>query len=65
MAGWAMLLTAATYAVVSAMRALNGSPQAAIFTEQVVVGSIEEAVLANGVLEPARIVSVAPRYRGS
>lgn len=59
-----MVLGAGILAAVTATGALNGKPQAVSFTEPVVIGSIEEIVLANGVLEASRMVNVGAQVSG-
>lgn len=54
----------ALVAIAAARGVLDNEPQTQIFTEPVMLGSVEETVLANGVLEPARIVSVGAQVSG-
>ncbi|WP_316979452.1 efflux RND transporter periplasmic adaptor subunit [Shumkonia mesophila] len=54
----------ALIAIASARGVLEEKPRASAFTESVLRGTIEETVLANGVLEPARIVSVGAQVSG-
>lgn len=52
------------FAIASATGALRHKEQGAVLTEPVVLGSVEETVLANGVVEPARMVSVGAQVSG-
>ncbi|WP_339760307.1 efflux RND transporter periplasmic adaptor subunit [uncultured Hoeflea sp.] len=58
------LIAAALIAIVSARGKFEEVPGASVFTEPVVPGTIEETVLANGVLEPVRMVSVGAQVSG-
>lgn len=58
------LIVAVLIAAASARGLFNDDRQASVFTEPVVLGAIAETVLANGVLEPARIVSVGAQVSG-
>ncbi|WP_036838855.1 efflux RND transporter periplasmic adaptor subunit [Pleomorphomonas oryzae] len=54
----------ALVAIAAARGVLEDKPQAEMFTEPVMLGSVEETVLANGVLEPSRIISVGAQVSG-
>lgn len=58
------LVAVALIAVASARGIFDETSQATVFTEPVVRGTVEETVLANGVLEPSRIVSVGAQVSG-
>ncbi|MFJ1311456.1 efflux RND transporter periplasmic adaptor subunit [Agrobacterium sp. P15N1-A] len=60
----ASMVAGALFAILSVFGAAERVPTHAVFTEPVVIGSIEETVLANGVLEPVRIVSVGAQVSG-
>jgi macrolide-specific efflux system membrane fusion protein len=63
-AGWVVPLAAGLVAVATVSGWLTGKPQAQPFTEPVAIGSIEEIVLANGVLEASRMVNVGAQVSG-
>ena len=58
------VIAVALVAMASASGVLEEEPQASVLTEFVSLGTIEETVLANGELEPARIVSVGAQVSG-
>lgn len=64
MFAWVLAIAAVTFAIASATGALEGKRHTAIFTQPVVVGSIEETVLANGTIEPARMINVGAQVNG-
>lgn len=61
---WLVVIALAAVAIASATGSFEGTKPNTVFTEPVLLGSIEETVLANGVLEPARIVSVGAQVSG-
>lgn len=58
------VIAVALFAIVSAYGAAERERPNALITDPVVIGSVEETVLANGVLEPSRIVSVGAQVSG-
>lgn len=58
------LIAVALIAIASARGSFEEEPGASVFTEPVMLGTIEETVLANGVLEPVRMVSVGAQVSG-
>ncbi|WP_312891195.1 biotin/lipoyl-binding protein [Mesorhizobium silamurunense] len=52
------------FAIASATGSFERKTRDPVLTEPVVLGSVEETVLANGVLEPARMVSVGAQVSG-
>ncbi|OKH88119.1 efflux RND transporter periplasmic adaptor subunit [Thalassospira sp. TSL5-1] len=58
------MIVAAFAALASVAGVLDETPQAAVLTDFVALGTVEETVLANGELEPARIVSVGAQVSG-
>lgn len=60
----ALAIGAALFAIATVTGAFERKQQSALLTEPVVPGSIEEIVLANGVLEPVRMVSVGAQVSG-
>ncbi|RZS70644.1 macrolide-specific efflux system membrane fusion protein [Phyllobacterium myrsinacearum] len=61
---WVLALAGVVFAIALATGMLEDNKQAGLLTAPVVVGSIEETVLANGVLEPARMVNVGAQVNG-
>ena len=51
-------------AIATATGSFGGGEDMPVFTEPVVLGTVEETVLANGVLEPSSIVSVGAQVSG-
>ncbi|WP_187968363.1 efflux RND transporter periplasmic adaptor subunit [Aquibium microcysteis] len=62
--GIAGLTAAALIAFAAAQAGLRDEPETSVFTEPVVRGTVEETVLANGVLEPIRMISVGAQVSG-
>ncbi|SFK46297.1 membrane fusion protein, macrolide-specific efflux system [Mesorhizobium albiziae] len=61
---WVLGIAPVVFAIASATGAFEGKKRDPVLTEPVVLGSVEETVLANGVLEPARMVSVGAQVSG-
>lgn len=61
---WVLGIAPVVFAVASATGAFQAKTRDPVLTEPVVLGSVEETVLANGVLEPARMVSVGAQVSG-
>ncbi|MBA8879302.1 efflux RND transporter periplasmic adaptor subunit [Phyllobacterium myrsinacearum] len=59
-----VLIAGAAYVIAAMTGMLGGKPQISVLTAPITVGSIEETVLANGVLEPARMVNVGAQVSG-
>lgn len=58
------IIVVALVAIASASGVFEEEPQASVLTERVSRGTIEETVLANGELEPVRVVSVGAQVSG-
>lgn len=61
---WGLGIAAGVFTIASATGAFDHKTLEPFLTERVVLGSIEETVLANGVLEPFRIVRVDAQVSG-
>lgn len=61
---WGLGIAAGVFTIASATGAFDHKTLEPFLTERVVLGSVEETVLANGVLEPFRIVRVDAQVSG-
>ncbi|WP_328824761.1 efflux RND transporter periplasmic adaptor subunit [Mesorhizobium neociceri] len=61
---WAVGIVPAAFAIASATGAFEHKTRDPVLTQRVILGSVEESVLANGVLEPLRQVSVGAQTSG-
>ncbi|MBB6413943.1 efflux RND transporter periplasmic adaptor subunit [Mesorhizobium sangaii] len=61
---WVLGIAPVVFAIASATGAFDSKTPDPVLTEPVVLGSVEETVLANGVLEPARTVRVGAQVSG-
>ncbi|QND69532.1 efflux RND transporter periplasmic adaptor subunit (plasmid) [Mesorhizobium loti] len=61
---WCLGIAAVVFAIASATEGFEHETRDPVVTQRVILGSVEETVLANGVLEPARTVRVGAQVSG-